>query len=159
MVLLQGRRYCAVEFHALRRYPLKCDSSGWRGMVHRRSVPAPHPPPCFSEEVGVPVKIRSTSSPAVSTCRCISYFSVSLIAHPSHLKLVWYRPGSCLAETLLSMSLYVSSDIHKLWRAATWQRSCTPASLSEVWSVGVVGASYDQGIMSAPSGRRCKGTP
>ena len=32
--------------------------------------------------------------------------------------LAWHLPGSLLAETILSMSLYVSSNIHKLWCTA-----------------------------------------
>ena len=47
---LQGRGYGTVEFQLLFRYPIDCDSCRRRGMVNRRSVPAPNPPPCFSGE-------------------------------------------------------------------------------------------------------------
>ena len=45
-----GRGYIAVDFHALLRYLLRCDSCRRRGLVHRRSVASPHQPPIFSGE-------------------------------------------------------------------------------------------------------------
>ena len=45
-----------VEFLMLRRDPLKCDSSGQKGVVYRFSVPPPHPPTIFAVEGGVPGK-------------------------------------------------------------------------------------------------------
>ena len=38
----------AVYFHALCPDPLKCDSSGRRGVVHRYSVPSLNPPPLYA---------------------------------------------------------------------------------------------------------------
>ena len=52
---ITGGGYGAVEFHALHRDPLKCDSSGQWGMVHWHSVPSPHPTPYSSGEEGVHV--------------------------------------------------------------------------------------------------------
>ena len=48
-----GEGYGVVELHALIRDPLECDSSEERVMLHRRSVPSPHNPPCFTGEGGV----------------------------------------------------------------------------------------------------------
>ena len=109
--------YGALEFHTLHRDPIECDSSERRGVVHRHSIPPPHPPPCFTGEGGSPLIILYTSSPTVNA-RCLMFsFSASRMARPNHLSLLWSRPGSHLAETLLSMSLHVSSNIHELWRA------------------------------------------
>ena len=55
------------------------------------------------------------SLPNVYIFRRLSSFSPAQITSRN---LAWYLPGSLLAETILSMSLYVSSNIHELWRAA-----------------------------------------
>ena len=61
-----------------------------------------------------PIKIRSMFLSDVSTRRRLSAFSSARIALPIHLNHVWNLPGSCLTETLSSMSLYVSAVIRKL---------------------------------------------
>ena len=53
--------------------------------------------------------------PNVYIFRRLSPFSAAQITRRN---LAWYLPVSCLAETILSMILYVSSNIHELWRAA-----------------------------------------
>ena len=57
------------------------------------------------------------SSLAVPNRRHLYPFNTDLIARPSRRILVWYCLGSCLMKNLLLMSLHVSSEIHKLWRA------------------------------------------
>ena len=47
--------------------------------------------------------------------RRLSSFSSTRITRRN---LAWHLPGYLLAETILSMILYVSSNIHELWRAA-----------------------------------------
>ena len=108
-----GGGYVAVEFHALRRDPLKCDSSGWQGVIHRHSVPSHillHDLWGRGESL---LSSLSTSSPAVSACRLLSSFSASQMARPSRLILRWYRPSYRLVETLSSTSLQVSTNIQK----------------------------------------------
>ena len=51
-----GGGYGVVEFLTLLCDPLECDSSGRRGVIHRRSVPTPHTPPWFAVEGGIPVQ-------------------------------------------------------------------------------------------------------
>ena len=53
--------------------------------------------------------------PTVSIFRRLSPFSSARITRQN---LAWYFLGSCLAETILSVSLYISSNIHELWCAA-----------------------------------------
>ena len=62
--------------------------------------------------------IRSKSSPAVSTRRCLPPFSATHIACPSRCNLTWHRPGPRLEETLFLTRIHVSSNIHELWRSA-----------------------------------------
>ena len=115
-VLPWGEGYGVVELHALIRDPIECDSRRERVMFHRRSVPSPHNPPCFSGEGG---GHRSGSVP------CLCPMSTSSVACPPSVlpespvtTSPGHLPGSLLADTILSMSLYVSSNIPKLWRTA-----------------------------------------
>ena len=54
----------------------------------------------------------STSDPAVSTICLLSPFRLAVIAPLSLRIWVWSFAGFCHTETLLLMSLHVSSDIH-----------------------------------------------
>ena len=50
VVFSPGGGYGTVYFQPLRCYPIYSDSCGHQGVVHRRSVPSPYPPPSFSGE-------------------------------------------------------------------------------------------------------------
>ena len=111
-------KYGRVEFHALFHDPLKCDSSGWQGVVFATIY---HPRILLHDSRGrggSPLSSLSVSSTSVDTRCLLSYFSAAQMALPSRLSLRLYLPGSHLVETLLSTSLHVSVDIHGLWRAA-----------------------------------------
>ena len=109
--------YGMLVFHAIHCDTLKCDLSGQWGVVHRRSVPPPHPPSLFAGKGEIPLISISTSSPAVSTRRLLPSFIAARMALPRRMSLCWSRPCSRLAETLLLTSLQVSADIHELWHA------------------------------------------
>ena len=80
-----GGGYDTVEFHVLHRNPLECDSSGRRDMIHRCSVPYPHPPPCLVGEGGF-----TGQNPLYIFARFL---------HPLPLFLLQRRPN-CLSQPL-----------------------------------------------------------
>ena len=101
-----GGGYDAVEFLALGRDPLNCDSSP-HILLH-----------ALLGMGGSPIRSLSASSPAVFARCCMSSFISALITLPIRRILLSSHPGTRLAETLSSTSLHVYSYINKLWRAA-----------------------------------------
>ena len=100
---LLGGEYGAVDFHVLCHDPLKCDSSGRRGVVHKRSIPTPHTNPCFagegevSDQQSIHILSRSCrlSSPVLLQLR------LNELSQPSESPLIpyWFLPcGDSLVD-------------------------------------------------------------
>ena len=79
-----------IEFHALHRDPLKCDSNGRWGLIHHRSVSPLHPSPCFARDGGIPDK-QSFHVSAVFPCNCPPLPPV--ISYPPSVPPEWHVPA------------------------------------------------------------------
>ena len=136
-------RSTAAQYHQFNR----CQASRWRGGSNPSRV--------------------STSFPDSSTRCLLQTFKIVAMACPNLQIRSWYFAGSRRAETLLSKSLHVASEIHTFflashaWGFGTALRRATNILSSLVRRlVFRWGAACDpQGNWHVPSGERCGGIP